>query len=133
MPGTVKDAILRGRKTVETVVEEGRKKVEDVVEGGLNTVETVVEAGLNTVETRRRSKAAGRSKLPSAWAARPSSTHFSTGAAPCRPPSSMAAKMFASRACPFPEPRPANSSSRLALPSPAAPISRSSAAATTRA
>ena len=51
MASTVKDAILRGRKTVETVVEEGRKKVEDVVEGGLNTVETVVEVGLNTVET----------------------------------------------------------------------------------
>jgi L-iditol 2-dehydrogenase len=50
MAGTVKDAILRGRKTVETVVEEGRKKVENVVEGGLNTVETVVEAGLNTVD-----------------------------------------------------------------------------------
>ncbi len=50
MPSTVKDAILRGRKTVETVVEEGRRKVEDVVEGGLNTVETVVEAGLNTVD-----------------------------------------------------------------------------------
>ncbi len=39
MASTVKDAILRGRKTVETVVE-----------GGLNTVETVVEAGLNTVD-----------------------------------------------------------------------------------
>ena len=51
MASTVKDAILRGRKTVGTVVEEGRKKVEDAVEGGLNTVETVVEAGLNTVET----------------------------------------------------------------------------------
>jgi L-iditol 2-dehydrogenase len=51
MPNTVKAAIVRGRKKVETVVEEGRKKVEDVVEGGLNTVETVVEAGLNTVET----------------------------------------------------------------------------------
>ncbi|MGD0731613.1 MAG: zinc-binding dehydrogenase [Terracidiphilus sp.] len=50
MASTVKDAILRGRKTVETVVEEGRKKVETVVEGGLNTVETVVEAGLNTVD-----------------------------------------------------------------------------------
>src|ERR1039457_6375239 len=50
MASTVKDAILRGRKTVETVVEEGRKKVENVVEGGLNTVETVVEAGLNTVD-----------------------------------------------------------------------------------
>jgi L-iditol 2-dehydrogenase len=47
----VKDAILRGRKKVETVVEEGRKTVETVVEGGLNTVETVVEVGLNTVET----------------------------------------------------------------------------------
>ena len=51
MASTVKDAILRGRKTVETVVEEGRKTVENVVEGGLNTVETVVEVGLNTVET----------------------------------------------------------------------------------
>jgi len=51
MASTVKDAILRGRKTVETVVEGSRRKVEDVVEGGLNTVETVVEAGLNTVET----------------------------------------------------------------------------------
>jgi len=51
MAGTVKNAILRGRKTVETVVEEGRKTVETVVEGGLDTVETVVEAGLSTVET----------------------------------------------------------------------------------
>jgi L-iditol 2-dehydrogenase len=51
MANTVKNVILRGRKTVGTVVEEGRKKVEDVVEGGLDTVETVVEAGLNTVET----------------------------------------------------------------------------------
>lgn len=51
MANTVKDAILRGRKTVETVVEESRKKVENVVEGGLNTVETVVGASLNVVET----------------------------------------------------------------------------------
>lgn len=51
MASTVKDAILRSRKTVETVVEEGMNTVETVVEGGLNTVETVVEAGLNTVET----------------------------------------------------------------------------------
>lgn len=51
MTNTVKDAILRGRKTVETVVEEGRKRVENVVEEGLNKVETVVEVGLNTVET----------------------------------------------------------------------------------
>lgn len=51
MGSPVKHAILRGRKTVESVVEESRKKVETVVEGGLNTVETVVEAGLNTVET----------------------------------------------------------------------------------
>jgi L-iditol 2-dehydrogenase len=51
MAGTVKAAILRGRKTVETVVEEGRKQAERVVEGGLNTVETVVEVGFNTVET----------------------------------------------------------------------------------
>jgi L-iditol 2-dehydrogenase len=51
MPTTVKDALLRGRKTVKTVVEEGRKRVEGVVEDGLNTVETVVGAGLNTVES----------------------------------------------------------------------------------
>ncbi len=51
MASTVKDAILRGRKSVETVVEESRKKVENAVEGSLNTVETVVEVGLNTVET----------------------------------------------------------------------------------
>ncbi len=51
MASTMKDAILRGRKTVETVVEGGRRRVENVVEGGLNTVETVVEAGLDTVET----------------------------------------------------------------------------------
>ncbi|MFZ1085420.1 MAG: alcohol dehydrogenase catalytic domain-containing protein [Terracidiphilus sp.] len=51
MAGTVKAAILRGRKTVETVVEEGRKKAEKVVEEGLNTVDTVVEVGFNTVET----------------------------------------------------------------------------------
>ncbi|MGA9069446.1 MAG: zinc-binding dehydrogenase [Terracidiphilus sp.] len=51
MPGTVKDAILRGRKTVETVVEESRKKAEKVVEGGLNTVDAVVEVSFNTVET----------------------------------------------------------------------------------
>jgi L-iditol 2-dehydrogenase len=51
MPTTVKDALLRGRKTVKNVVEEGRKRVEGVVEGGLDTVETVVGAGLNTVES----------------------------------------------------------------------------------
>jgi L-iditol 2-dehydrogenase len=51
MANTVKDVILRGRKTVENVVEESRKTVENVVEGGLNTVETVVGVGLNTVET----------------------------------------------------------------------------------
>jgi len=51
MAGTVKAAILRGRKTVETVVEESRKKAEKVVEEGLNTVDTVVEVGFNTVET----------------------------------------------------------------------------------
>ena len=51
MPRTVKDAILRGRKTVETVVEGSRKTVETVVEEGLNNVESVVEVGLNTVET----------------------------------------------------------------------------------
>ena len=50
MASTVKHALLRGRKTVESVVEEGRRKVENVVEGGLNTVETVVEAGLDTVD-----------------------------------------------------------------------------------
>ena len=51
MAGTVKAAILRGRKTVETVVEEGRKKAEKVVEDGLNTVDAVVEVSFNTVET----------------------------------------------------------------------------------
>jgi L-iditol 2-dehydrogenase len=51
MAGTVKAAILRGRKTVKTVVEEGRKKAEKVVEEGLNTVDTVVEVSFNTVET----------------------------------------------------------------------------------
>jgi L-iditol 2-dehydrogenase len=51
MAGTVKAAILRGRKTVKTVVEEGRKKAEKVVEEGLNTVDAVVEVGFNTVET----------------------------------------------------------------------------------
>ena len=50
-PTTVKDAILRGRKTVESVVEGSLNTVENVVEGGLDTVETVVGAGLNTVET----------------------------------------------------------------------------------
>lgn len=51
MAGTVKAAILHGRKKVGSVVEESRRKAEKVVEQGLNTVETVVEAGLNTVET----------------------------------------------------------------------------------
>ncbi len=51
MASTVKDAIRRGRKTVDNLVVESRKKVENVVEGGLNTVETVVGVGLNTVET----------------------------------------------------------------------------------
>jgi len=63
MAGTVKAAILRGRKTVETVVEEGRKQAERVVEGGLNTVETVVEVGFNTVETM---VVEGRRKVESA-------------------------------------------------------------------
>ena len=104
MANTVKDAILRGRKTVETVVEEGRKKVEGVVEGGLDTVETVVEAGLNTVETvvvkgRRTVESAvslGRRTVENA---------LLTGAAPCRPPFSTAAKMSASSRFPFPRPR----------------------------
>src|SRR5215469_18394148 len=52
MSGTVKAAILRGRKTVE-----------NVVEGGLDTVETVVEAGLNTVEA---AVIGGRKKVESA-------------------------------------------------------------------
>jgi L-iditol 2-dehydrogenase len=63
MAGTVKAAILRGRKTVETVVEEGRKKAEKVVEGGLNTVDTVVEVSFNTVETVM---VEGRKKVESA-------------------------------------------------------------------
>jgi len=51
MANTVKDAILRGRKTVEIVVEGGLDTVETVVEAGLNTVETVVVKGRRTVET----------------------------------------------------------------------------------
>src|ERR1017187_8778410 len=51
MASTVKDAILRGRKTVETVVEGGMNTVETVVEGGLNTVETVVVRGRRRVES----------------------------------------------------------------------------------
>ncbi len=51
MAGTVKDAILRGRKTMEVVVEEGLNTVETVVEAGLNTVDTVVDKGRQTVES----------------------------------------------------------------------------------
>jgi L-iditol 2-dehydrogenase len=51
MAGTVKDAILRGRKTIEVVVEEGLNTVETVVEAGLNTVDTVVDKGRQTVES----------------------------------------------------------------------------------
>jgi L-iditol 2-dehydrogenase len=51
MAGTVKAAILRGRKTVETVVEEGLNTVDTVVEVGFNTVETVVVEGRKKVES----------------------------------------------------------------------------------
>lgn len=51
MAGTVKDAILRGRKTIEEVVEGGLNTVETVVEAGLNTVDTVVDKGRQTVES----------------------------------------------------------------------------------
>lgn len=51
MAGTVKDAILRGRKTIEVVVEGGLNTVETVVEAGLNTVDTVVDKGRQTVES----------------------------------------------------------------------------------
>jgi L-iditol 2-dehydrogenase len=51
MARTVKDAILRGRKTVETVVEGGLDTVETVVEAGLNTVDAVVVKGRRTVES----------------------------------------------------------------------------------
>jgi L-iditol 2-dehydrogenase len=51
MAGTVKDAILRSRKTIEVVVEEGLNTVENVVEAGLNTVDTVVGKGRQTVES----------------------------------------------------------------------------------
>jgi L-iditol 2-dehydrogenase len=51
MANTVKDAILRGRKTVETVVEGGLDTVETVVEAGLNTVDAVVVKGRRTVES----------------------------------------------------------------------------------
>ncbi len=105
MASTVKDAILRGRKTVKTVVEEGRKKVEDVVEGGLNTVETVVEAGLNTVETAgRRGPQDGRNRCPPGPQDRRECASL-TGASPCAPPSSTAAKMCASSRFPFPRPQ----------------------------
>ncbi len=51
MAGTVKDAILRSRKTIEIVVEGGLNTVETVVEAGLNTVDTVVDKGRQTVES----------------------------------------------------------------------------------
>lgn len=51
MAGSVKDAILRGRKTIEDVVEGGLNTVETVVEAGLNTVDTVVDKGRQTVES----------------------------------------------------------------------------------
>ena len=51
MAGTVKDAILRGRKTAENLVEGGLNTVETVVEAGLDTVETVVVKGRRTVES----------------------------------------------------------------------------------
>ena len=51
MASTVKDAILRGRKTIEGVVEGGLNTVETVVEAGLNTVDTVVDKGRQTVES----------------------------------------------------------------------------------
>jgi L-iditol 2-dehydrogenase len=51
MAGTVKDAILRSRKTIEVVVEGGLNTVETVVEAGLNTVDTVVDKGRQTVES----------------------------------------------------------------------------------
>jgi L-iditol 2-dehydrogenase len=51
MPGTVKAAILRGRKTVENVVEGGLDTVETVVEAGLNTVEAAVVGGRKRVES----------------------------------------------------------------------------------
>jgi L-iditol 2-dehydrogenase len=51
MAGTVKDAILRSRKTIEVVVEGGLNTVETVVEAGLNTVDNVVDKGRQTVES----------------------------------------------------------------------------------
>ncbi len=51
MAGTVKDALLRGRKTMEVVVEGGLNTVETVVEAGLNTVDIVVDKGRQTVES----------------------------------------------------------------------------------
>ncbi|HEY2861319.1 MAG TPA: zinc-binding dehydrogenase [Terracidiphilus sp.] len=51
MAGSVKAAILRGRKTVENVVEGGLDTVETVVEAGLNTVEAAVIGGRKRVET----------------------------------------------------------------------------------
>src|SRR5665213_1260283 len=51
MAGTVKDVLLRGRKTMEVVVEGGLNTVETVVEAGLNTVDIVVDKGRQTVES----------------------------------------------------------------------------------
>ena len=51
MAGSMKDAILRSRKTIEVVVEGGLNTVETVVEAGLNTVDIVVDKGRQTVES----------------------------------------------------------------------------------
>ena len=50
MPKTVKDAILRGRKTVEEVINQGLDTVEDVLHQGRSTVEGVIHHGFDTVE-----------------------------------------------------------------------------------
>jgi L-iditol 2-dehydrogenase len=50
MPKTVKNALLRGRKTVEEVIHQGLDTVEDVVQVGRTKVEGVIHQGFDTVE-----------------------------------------------------------------------------------
>ena len=50
MPKNVKDAILRGRKTVEEAINQGLDVVEDVLHTGRSTVEGVIHHSFDTVE-----------------------------------------------------------------------------------
>ena len=51
MPGAMKDAIKRGRSTVETAIEHGRATVETAIEHGRATVEDALHHGRATVES----------------------------------------------------------------------------------